>query len=136
MYDEQIENLINLALADGELTEKEKQILFKKAEAEGIDLVEFQMVLDAKLYERKQAQAKTAAPPVTASNQQQFSINETNINTIDDKPGIGWQILAIVFPIAGLIMYFNNKKEFPNKASRYGTLAGIGFVIGLIMNLS
>ena len=31
MYNEQIENLINLALADGELTEKEKQILFKKA---------------------------------------------------------------------------------------------------------
>ena len=45
MYNEQIENLINLALADGELSEKEKQILFKKAEAAGIDLDEFEMVL-------------------------------------------------------------------------------------------
>jgi hypothetical protein len=38
MYNEKIENLINFALADGELTEKEKQILFKKAEEAGIDL--------------------------------------------------------------------------------------------------
>ena len=53
MYNEQIENLINLALADGELSEKEKQILFKKAEAAGIDLDEFEMVLDAKLFEKQ-----------------------------------------------------------------------------------
>ena len=30
MYSEKIEKLIELALADGELTEKKKQILFKK----------------------------------------------------------------------------------------------------------
>ena len=61
MYNEQIENLINLALADGEFTEKEKQILFKKAEAEGIDLDEFEMVLDAKLFE-KQKTTRTETP--------------------------------------------------------------------------
>lgn len=62
MYNEQIENLINMALADGELTEKEKQILFKKAEAAGIDLDEFEMVLDARLYERQKLQnAENAA---------------------------------------------------------------------------
>ena len=65
MYNEQIENLINLALADGELTEKEKQILFKKAEAAGIDLDEFEMVLDAKLFEKQQT-VKAAAPSVAA----------------------------------------------------------------------
>ena len=52
MYSEKIEALINAALADGELTEKEKRILFKRAEEEGIDLDEFEMVLDARLYER------------------------------------------------------------------------------------
>ena len=65
MYNEQIENLINLALADGELTEKEKQILFKKAEALGIDLDEFEMVLDAKLFEKqtpKKTETTTSAP--------------------------------------------------------------------------
>lgn len=56
MYDERIESLIKAALADGELTEKEKQILFKNAEAQGIDLDEFEMILDARLVEQKKAE--------------------------------------------------------------------------------
>lgn len=64
MYSEQIEKLIELALADGELTEKEKQILFKKAEAEGIDLDEFEMVLEARIFEKtKNKTTETAASP-------------------------------------------------------------------------
>jgi hypothetical protein len=54
MYSEKLEKLIAFALADGVLTDKEKQVLFKNAEAEGIDLDEFEMVLDARLYERQQ----------------------------------------------------------------------------------
>lgn len=53
MYNERLENLIDAALADGELTEKEKQILFKNAQVLGVDLDEFEMVLDAKLFEKK-----------------------------------------------------------------------------------
>lgn len=59
LYNPQLEKLIDLALADGELTEKEKQVLFKKAEAMGVDLDEFEMVLDARLYEHNQAQSVT-----------------------------------------------------------------------------
>lgn len=58
MYNEQIENLINAALADGVLTEKEKQVLFKRAQAMGIDLDEFEMVLDARLVELKKKEAR------------------------------------------------------------------------------
>jgi hypothetical protein len=72
MYNEQIENLIQLALADGELTEKEKQILFKKAEAAGIDLDEFEMVLDAKLFEKQQAIKSSAAPTTAAPKSDKF----------------------------------------------------------------
>lgn len=61
MYDERIENLIKAALADGMLTEKEKQILFKNAQEQGIDLDEFEMVLDARLVELKKGE-KTSAP--------------------------------------------------------------------------
>ncbi len=53
MYNEKIEALIKAALADGVLTEKEKQVLFKKAHELGIDLDEFEMVLDAKLEESR-----------------------------------------------------------------------------------
>lgn len=58
MYNEKLEALITAALADGVLTEKEKQILFKKAEAMCIDLDEFEMVLDARLVELKKKEAK------------------------------------------------------------------------------
>ena len=61
IYGDYMEHLIQMALADGELTEKEKQVLFKKAEAHGIDLDEFEMVLDARLYERQKAM-QAAAP--------------------------------------------------------------------------
>ena len=44
IYNPYLENLIEMALADGELTEKEKQVLFKKAEAQGIDLDEFEII--------------------------------------------------------------------------------------------
>lgn len=60
LYSEKIEKLIDFALADGVLTEKEKQVLFKKAEQEGIDLDEFEMVLESKLYEQQQSQMKAA----------------------------------------------------------------------------
>lgn len=66
MYDENLEALITAALADGVLTDKEKQILFKKAEAMGIDLDEFELVLDGRLAKRKkemEAQTSQEAEP-------------------------------------------------------------------------
>lgn len=65
MYNEQLDKLIEMALMDGELTEKEKQVLFKKAEAMGVDLDEFEMVLDAKLYEKQQEGKKHEAPDIS-----------------------------------------------------------------------
>lgn len=68
MYNEQIEALISAALTDGVLTEKEKQILFKKAQSMGIDLDEFEMVLDARLVELEQAEKAKAAAAAPKSN--------------------------------------------------------------------
>lgn len=68
MYNEQIEQLISAALADGVLTEKEKQILFKKAQSMGIDLDEFEMVLDARLVELAKAEKAKAEASAPKSN--------------------------------------------------------------------
>ncbi len=68
MYNEQIESLVKAALTDGVLTEKEKQILFKKAEAMGIDLDEFEMVLDARLVELQKAEKEKAEKSAPKSN--------------------------------------------------------------------
>ena len=56
MYNEKIESLISIALADGELSEKEKQILFQKAQDEGIDPEEFKKVLEKRLFETQKKQ--------------------------------------------------------------------------------
>jgi hypothetical protein len=77
MYNEQLEKLIEMALIDGDLSDRDKQVLMKKAESFGIDLDEFEMVLDARLYEKKmnqenatssQAPPRAAAPPPPKSD--------------------------------------------------------------------
>jgi hypothetical protein len=73
MYSEKLEKLINLALADGVLTEKEKQVLFRNAEAEGIDSDEFEMVLDARLYEKQQAISSPEVPSPTLQSENLMS---------------------------------------------------------------
>ena len=68
MYNPDLEALIDAALADGELTEKEKQILFKKAQSMGVDLDEFEMVLDARLVKLKKAEQEKSASSAPKSN--------------------------------------------------------------------
>lgn len=63
MYSQELENLINAALADGVLTDRERQILHKRAQAEGVDLDEFDMLLDARVLQAQKA-AAPAVPPV------------------------------------------------------------------------
>ena len=53
-YGERMEMLIQAALADGEVTDKERQILLRRAKAEGIDADELEMVLDARVLKMQQ----------------------------------------------------------------------------------
>ncbi|MBP6089745.1 MAG: hypothetical protein KA521_00705 [Crocinitomicaceae bacterium] len=76
MYSEKLMTLIEMAIADGELSEKEKQILFKKAESDGIDLDEFEMVLDSILFDR----VKKTKPEIKSVN----SSNSESIMSLID----------------------------------------------------
>lgn len=49
----EIENLINMAIADGEVTEKERTIILRKAEALGEDIDEVEMILDGRLHQHE-----------------------------------------------------------------------------------
>ena len=49
----EIEKLIELALANGEVTEKEREIIFRKAEKLGLDSDEVEMILEGKLNQIK-----------------------------------------------------------------------------------
>jgi hypothetical protein len=48
----EIERLIDLALADGEVTEKEREIILRKAESLGLDKDEIDMILEGKISEQ------------------------------------------------------------------------------------
>ena len=65
MYDPQLEKLMEMAIADGEVTDKERQVLLRKAESLGVDLDEFEMVLEVRLAEQ-QKKLQAQAPPVPA----------------------------------------------------------------------
>lgn len=49
MFSEELEILIDAALADGVITEKERLILHKRAQAEGIDVDELDIIIDSRL---------------------------------------------------------------------------------------
>lgn len=59
---EQLEKLIDLALVDGILTDKERQVLQRKAQELGVDQDEFEMVLEGK-YQLAQKSAVSPHPP-------------------------------------------------------------------------
>ena len=73
----ELEKFIDFAVTDGEVTEKEKTILIRKAEELGVDLDEMEMVLDAKLHMiQKEAQPKEAPQqetPAPAPSQESLS---------------------------------------------------------------
>lgn len=54
MFSPELEKLITIALIDGVITEKEKAVLTKKAMSEGMDADEFEMMLDAYIFEKQQ----------------------------------------------------------------------------------
>ena len=63
MLTPELEQLIQYALEDGVLTDKERSVLMRKAQAAGADLDEFEMILDAKLHEVQKAAAAVAPKP-------------------------------------------------------------------------
>ena len=54
----EIEKLIDLAIADGQITEKERNVILKKASELGIDADEVEMTLDGRLHQIQASQTK------------------------------------------------------------------------------
>ena len=66
-----LDNLINLALADGEVTEKERAIILRKAESLGEDKDEIEMILEGKISLMKKEQlALNSQTPIPTGNKE------------------------------------------------------------------
>ncbi len=60
----EIEKLIDLALADGQITEKERNVIIKKAGELGVDADEVEMTLDGRLHQIQANQTKPSKEKV------------------------------------------------------------------------
>ena len=68
----ELEQLIDLALADGNLTDKKREILNRKAKELNVDQDEFEMVLEGKIFlKQKELQAQTQVVKTQATAQAQ-----------------------------------------------------------------
>ncbi len=65
-----LENLIDLALVDGQLTEKKREVLYKKAKELNVDQDEFELVLEGKLQLVKKALHQTESGQPIQQTQQ------------------------------------------------------------------
>ena len=63
MLTPELEQLVDVALADGVITDKERSVLMRKAQEAGIDPDEFEMILDAKLHNLKKKEAEAVPAP-------------------------------------------------------------------------
>lgn len=92
IYNEKIEALADVALEDGVLTDKERDLLLRKAQQSGIDPDEFEMVLDSRLAKmQKEKKAKAQA----------FAQENKEVQGAKRKSRKG--LLITIFVIVGLV---------------------------------
>lgn len=71
MFSEELEEMIDGALADGVLTDKEREILRRRATSEGVDIDEFDLIMEARLAKSNKAKVPPIPPiPPMASGYQ------------------------------------------------------------------
>lgn len=82
---EGLEKLIDLALADGILTDNERQVLQRKAQELGVDQDEFEMVLKAKIHLAQ----KVPAPPLNSQLTEQEKSKSSKEGNLKKCPSCG-----------------------------------------------
>ena len=84
MLSEELNKLIEAALIDGIITEKERSVIKKRAIAEGVDPDEIDILLDAELHKINTA-AKTTSIPSKSDSSELFDQLSVEINRINSK---------------------------------------------------
>ena len=77
MYSEKLEELIALAIQDGNLTEQKRNIISRRAEKEGEDVEEVMMVVEARLHQSKNDNINAFSQEMNENNKTPDSFVET-----------------------------------------------------------
>ena len=134
-YNEELEQLIEIALTDGVLTDKKKEVIFKKAQALGVDIDELEMDLEARVYKLQQGQQNNVAPvqPTTPaeekkpilSDKTKEKIKETVKSTVKDNVDqLGGDVVKNATKMAG------------KAAAGIGTTVGMGILSKVLIGIA
>ena len=87
MYSKELEEIIEAALADGEITEKERAVLHKRAIAEGVDPDELDVVIEGRLAKMQKVERDwlRPSPPVPEENKK----NNSKFGIVNKCPQCG-----------------------------------------------
>lgn len=85
MFSKELEQVIEAAIADGVLTDKERAVLHKRAQAEGVDPDELDVVIDGRLVKKKKEEDwLRPAPPKNLVNEKYGNVVKCpNCGSID-----------------------------------------------------
>ena len=70
---QELENLVNNILSKGELTDRSRELLMKKAEQLGVDAIDFELELEGRIAETK---TRTSAPPPPIQSNKEGTIKK------------------------------------------------------------
>lgn len=102
---QELENLINITLEKGSVTEKEKEIILKKAQKLGEDPDEIDMIIDNKLNNKKKANTS-----VFSSIADNLSSNQENVGGTFPVPlWVGWVLNGLAWAL--FLLTFNHTIE-------------------------
>jgi len=126
---QELEKYIDMAVADGEVTEKEKTVLLRKAKELGVDQDELDMILEAKLHLQKKSSEKPKNEPSISATKECPSCGAQN-----DVIFTNCMFCKTALPNVDINAISND--ELVLKASEWvGKLDGIDKTHGLKINL-
>lgn len=91
MYSKELEELIEAVLADGTITEKERDVIHKRAEREGVSLDEIDVYLDGKIFKK---------------NNKSQSVSDSSVFICSKRKG--YKKNLFVFLLCGLVLIITN----------------------------
>ena len=113
-----LEKLIAAALVDGVVTDKERAILCKKVKEAGGDVDEFEMLLDARIYEAQQ-KAKPAAPKAEPKKEEPkpAQAKPTSASSADGKTTVAQLAAEFKAQFGSVLRIYNGRSKADDSLS-------------------
>lgn len=129
MYSKELEEWINVVLADGIITEKKREVIHNRAKIEGVDPDEIDMYIDGKIISLKNQRSQFSSADVDEKIQSDDHINiQVNNKTAINTSVLGWLISIIVVVI---LTYYLHDILYKTGFGIYSFI--LGAIVGVVL---